>query len=240
MGSCPVFEGSIPSFTKIIMVNFFIISLNYGILIGSVLLCISSINPIHSLLSLINVFFAGSIFLVILKLVFFALIFLAVYLGAIAVLFLFIVMMLDIKLINETKNLIQSLSFFDIFIFFIFFILYNVNKQDIIGLSLIKKLIYDISNYLNENENMQLFTFDVDYFDFHNLIDIHSQLEEIGIHMLEENSYSLLNCGLFLFIAMIGAIILTVEPSNKKYLYQQEAGLQSARKSNIILLKKYI
>jgi NADH:ubiquinone oxidoreductase subunit 6 (subunit J) len=83
------------------MFDFFIIGLNYGALIGSILLSISSPNSIHSILNLINTFFAGTIFIVILKLIFFALVFLAVYLGAIIVLFLFIVMMLDIKATNE-------------------------------------------------------------------------------------------------------------------------------------------
>lgn len=82
--------------------DFLIIGLNYSLFIGSIILSITSANPIHSILSLINVFLTGSFFLVILNLVFFALIFLAVYLGAIVILFLFIVMMLDIKLTNNT------------------------------------------------------------------------------------------------------------------------------------------
>jgi NADH-ubiquinone oxidoreductase chain 6 len=88
--------------------DFFIIGSNYGLFIGSILLSITSVNPIHSILSLINTFLTGSIFLVILNLVFFALIFLAVYLGAIAILFLFIVMMLDIKITNESYLLRNS------------------------------------------------------------------------------------------------------------------------------------
>lgn len=62
-------------------------------------------NPVHSVLFLILVFFNSAGLLIMLGLDFFAMIFLVVYVGAIAVLFLFVVMMLNIKLaeINEKR-----------------------------------------------------------------------------------------------------------------------------------------
>lgn len=45
--------------------------------------------------------------------------------------------------------------------------------------------------------------------------------------------YAFLFCGVLLFIAMIGAIVLTVEPLKTKFLYQQEAGIQSTRQNTI-------
>ena len=50
-------------------------------------------NPIHSILLLIAVFALGSILLISLNIEFFAIVFLIVYVGAIVVLFLFIIMM---------------------------------------------------------------------------------------------------------------------------------------------------
>nr|YP_009688853.1 NADH dehydrogenase subunit 6 [Cafileria marina]QEF30277.1 NADH dehydrogenase subunit 6 [Cafileria marina] len=213
--------------------NFFIITLSYGIIIGSILLSITSVNPIHSLLNLINVFITGSILLVVLKLVFFALIFLTVYLGAIAVLFLFIIIMLDIKLINENKKLINSFSFFDIISIFLLFLLLNVEKDFIVTTTIVENLINKISL-----DNNKIYTFDINYYWFFDLVDIQDQLEEIGIHIFEENILALLYCGILLFIAMIGAIVLTVENLKNKYLYQQEAGLQSQRKAFISNVKK--
>ena len=66
---------------------------------------IQSKNPVHSVLFLILVFFNSAGLLLLLGLDFMALIFLIVYVGAIAVLFLFVVMMLSIKLaeINEKR-----------------------------------------------------------------------------------------------------------------------------------------
>lgn len=61
-------------------------------------------NPVYSVLFLILVFCNASGLLLLIHLDFFAMVFLVVYVGAIAVLFLFVVMMLNIKLaeINDT------------------------------------------------------------------------------------------------------------------------------------------
>ena len=69
------------------------------------IMVIQAKNPVHSVLFLILVFFNSAGLLIMLGLDFFAMIFLVVYVGAIAVLFLFVVMMLNIKLaeINEKR-----------------------------------------------------------------------------------------------------------------------------------------
>lgn len=61
-------------------------------------------NPIHSILLLITVFIFGAILLFFFNMDYFALLFLIVYVGAIVVLFLFIVMMIDLKFINDTDK----------------------------------------------------------------------------------------------------------------------------------------
>jgi len=61
-------------------------------------------NPVHSVLFLILTFFNSSGILLLLNAEFLALIFVIVYVGAIAVLFLFVVMMLNIK-ISSTNNI---------------------------------------------------------------------------------------------------------------------------------------
>lgn len=65
---------------------------------------ISSVNPIHSILSLVLAFFNLSILLLILGIEFLPILFLIVYIGAIAILFLFVIMMLNIKLIEILDN----------------------------------------------------------------------------------------------------------------------------------------
>jgi NADH-quinone oxidoreductase subunit J len=85
--------------------DFFIIATSYGCLIASAILTIVSVNPIHALINLITTFFTATIIIFLLNLIFFALILLAVYLGAIAVLFLFMIIMLDIKPTSEYSEI---------------------------------------------------------------------------------------------------------------------------------------
>jgi NADH-quinone oxidoreductase subunit J len=64
--------------------------------LGSGLLVISAKNPVHSVLFLIAAFFSAAGLFVLLGAEFLAMILVVVYVGAVAVLFLFVVMMLDI------------------------------------------------------------------------------------------------------------------------------------------------
>jgi NADH-ubiquinone oxidoreductase chain 6 len=81
-------------FTNYLLITFCILSLLCSIMV------IASKNPIHSILYLILVFCNVTFVLIILGVEFIAIIFLIVYVGAIAVLFLFVVMMLNIKIIE--------------------------------------------------------------------------------------------------------------------------------------------
>ena len=67
-----------------------------GVMIGAALLVISARNPVHSVLFLILAFFNAAALFVLLGAEFLAMILVVVYVGAVAVLFLFVVMMLDI------------------------------------------------------------------------------------------------------------------------------------------------
>src|SRR6202165_978038 len=67
-----------------------------GMAIASALLVISARNPVHSVLFLILAFFNAAALFVLLGAEFLAMILVVVYVGAVAVLFLFVVMMLDI------------------------------------------------------------------------------------------------------------------------------------------------
>jgi hypothetical protein len=47
--------------------------------------------------------------------------------------------------------------------------------------------------------------------------------------MFERMTIAFLLCGLLLFIAMVGAIVVTVEPLGTKFLYQQDPEDQAVR-----------
>jgi NADH-quinone oxidoreductase subunit J len=78
-----------------------------AVLLLSALLVISAKNQVHSVLFLILSFFSASALFILLGAEFVAMILVIVYVGAVAVLFLFVVMMLDIdfsKLRSEAKQ----------------------------------------------------------------------------------------------------------------------------------------
>ena len=68
-----------------------------ALLLVSASMVIISRNPLHSVLFLVTSFLSSSILLFLFENEFLALFFLIIYLGAVAILFLFVVMMLDIK-----------------------------------------------------------------------------------------------------------------------------------------------
>ena len=67
-----------------------------AVMIASALMVIAARNPVHSVLFLILAFFNAAGLFVLLGAEFLAMILVVVYVGAVAVLFLFVVMMLDI------------------------------------------------------------------------------------------------------------------------------------------------
>src|SRR3954471_7779731 len=81
------------------------------ILIASAVAVIASQNPVHSVLFLILAFFNAAGLLVLLGAEFLAMILVVVYVGAVAVLFLFVVMMLDIDFADLKKGALQYLPF---------------------------------------------------------------------------------------------------------------------------------
>ncbi len=79
-----------------------------GVALFSAIMVISARNPVHSVLFLILVFCNSAGLLILLEAEFLALIFIVVYVGAIAVLFLFVVMMLNVKI---TEMFLQVMSY---------------------------------------------------------------------------------------------------------------------------------
>ena len=117
----------------------------------SAFMVIRAKNPVYSVLFLILVFCNSAGLLLLLNLDFFALIFLIVYVGAIDVLFLFVVMMLNIKLTEVHESIFHYLPIggFVGFIFFLeFYFLFN---QEIVPLHL--------DNFSQQNDSFLVFQF---------------------------------------------------------------------------------
>src|SRR5215469_3726522 len=82
-----------------------------AILIASATMVIGSRNPVHSVLFLILCFFNAAGLFVLAGAEFLGMILIVVYVGAVAVLFLFVVMMLDIDFAELKRGMLQYLPF---------------------------------------------------------------------------------------------------------------------------------
>ena len=178
---------------------------------------IGIINPIHSILLLILVFFLGSVLLLLLNMEFFAFIFLIVYVGAIAVLFLFMVMTLDIKIANISQKIQDFFSY----------------KSVVVLLLLLNLLIFLHEDFLflsySENETVVL----QPYLDYSSLLKPQSHLEIIGKTLFKEYILAFLFCGFILFIAMVGAIVVTIDDFKLKTIKQQDSVVQALRNGEL-------
>lgn len=152
---------------------------------------ISSRNPIHSVLSLILVFLLSAILLLCLEVEFLALSFVIVYVGAIAILFLFVIMMLDIKIGDTSLDILKygPLGYFLSFIFIleITFSLVNLNCFPQIAIF----TNYSWVNWVNE-------------------IDSLANVQAIGQLVYTYYFVLFLIAGFILFIAILGALMLTL------------------------------
>ena len=82
-----------------------------GICVASAVMVIVSRNPVHSVLFLILAFVNASGLFVLMGAEFLAMILVVVYVGAVAVLFLFVVMMLDVDFAELKRGSLQYLPF---------------------------------------------------------------------------------------------------------------------------------
>ena len=79
------------------------------IIVLSALLMITVRNPVHAALHLVLVFFTTAILWVTLEAEFLGIVLVLVYVGAVMVLFIFVVMMLDINLVKIREGFIRFL-----------------------------------------------------------------------------------------------------------------------------------
>ncbi len=159
---------------------------------------ISARNPVYSVLWLIFAFFNAAGLFLLLGAEMLAMLLVIVYVGAVAVLFLFVVMMLNIKTASLKKNFQSYLPIGIILAGILFLeisaITYNAsNKLDIKTQKVVTETIGEFSqdaSYRKVNKN--------------------TNAHQIGNVMYTDYILYFQTCGLILFVAMIGAIVLTL------------------------------
>jgi NADH-quinone oxidoreductase subunit J len=158
--------------------------------------------------------------LILLEVEFLAMIFLVVYVGAIAVLFLFVVMMLNIKLIELNENLLLYLPI-GIFIALIFlFEIFIIIDTDLIPLFSLN--FGDILNYINWTSEITYTT----------------NIARLGNLLYTHYFFLFLIASMILLVAMIGAIMLTLY--RNLTVKRQEIYQQISRDFNKTILLKYL
>jgi NADH-ubiquinone oxidoreductase chain 6 len=182
------------------------------------IMVIQARNPVHSVLFLILVFFNVAGLLVLLGLDFFAMIFLVVYVGAIAVLFLFVVMMLNIKLAEINEKKLRYLPIGGLLGILFLFEMFLIVDNDLIPL---------LSN--SQVTNVQSITqiYALDFTDWSAILETVTNINAVGQLIYTYYFYFFLLASLILLVAMIGAIVLTMHKG--VHVKRQEVFEQNTR-----------
>lgn len=182
------------------------------------IMVIQARNPVHSVLFLILVFFNAAGLLILLGLDFFAMIFLVVYVGAIAVLFLFVVMMLNIKLAEINEKKLRYLPIGGLLGILFLFEMFLIVDNDLIPL-------LSNSQVINVQNITQIYT--LDFIDWSTILETVTNINAVGQLIYTYYFYFFLIASLILLVAMIGAIVLTMHKG--VHVKRQEVFEQNTR-----------
>lgn len=138
-------------------------------------------NPVNSVMFLIGTFFCAAGLFILMGAEFLALLLVMVYVGAVAVLFLFVVMMLDVDFVELKQGFVQYLPVGII----------------VALILLIEMIMVGAAYFFDAKNNAALNTGDT------------SNLKRFGEVLYTDYAFLFEAAGLVLLVAMIGAIVLT-------------------------------
>lgn len=163
-----------------------------SVLIASAAMVIFSRNPVHSVLWLIVAFFNAAGLMVLVGAEFIAMLLVIVYVGAVAVLFLFVVMMLDIDFAELRAGFVK-----------------NVPLGLILAVVLVAELVLGMGAY--RAGAVKLGTPEIGAA---TVVDSVPNIEAIGTLLYTKYIFLFESAGLILLVAMVGAIVLTHRKSH--------------------------
>jgi NADH-ubiquinone oxidoreductase chain 6 len=202
---------------KFILINI----LSFTTIISSVLV-ITSKNPVISVIYLISVFINAAGYLILSGIGFLGLSYIIVYVGAITVLFLFVIMMINISFTDiidtgkqYTKNLPLAFVVGSLFMFEMFNIL-PFSFNNISGLNIIFDSITNFNLFILNNNKLN-FVNNIQITSQSNIADTtfisFSQIEAIGQLIYTYAAILLIICSIILLLSMIAPIFISL---NKK------------------------
>ena len=172
-----------------------------GVTVASAVMVISSRNPVHSVLFLILAFVNAAGLFVLLGAEFLAMILIVVYVGAVAVLFLFVVMMLDVDFTELRRGFLNYLPI-----------------GALIGIVLLAELLILVGGWAIAPPTA------------HPAAPIAANIsntEALGLVLYTRYVYFFEAAGVILLVAMIGAIVMTLQ---HKQVRRQNIAAQVARR----------
>ena len=158
-----------------------------AVTVAAAVMVISARNPVHSVLFLILAFFNAAGLFVLMGAEFIAMILVIVYVGAVAVLFLFVVMMLDINFVELRQGFLQYLPI-----------------GALVGLVLLAELVLILGSWAIAPDTASRAVAPTP------AITETTNTHAIGQVLYTDYIYLFQAAGLILLIAMIGAIVLTL------------------------------
>ena len=169
------------------------------------LLVVTARNPVHSVLWLILAFFSAAGMFVLMGAEFVAMLMIIVYVGAVAVLFLFVVMMLDVDFVELKQGLANYLP-----------------MGALIAVILLLELSLVIGNWAISDQAPAMRAAETPI-----PSDVHNTAA-LGQIIYTDYVFLFQTAGLILFVAMIGAIVLTLR--HRENIKRQDITKQIWRK----------
>ena len=176
-----------------------------AVAIASAVMVIAARNPVHSVLFLILAFFNGAGLFVLLGAEFLAMIVVVVYVGAVAVLFLFVIMMLDVDFAELRAGFIR-----------------HAPLGALVGLILLVELVLVVGFTVIKPGALAAPSAPIP-----TAGSGISNTEAIGRVLYTKYVYYFQGAGLILLVAMIGAIVLTLQ--HKRDVKRQSVARQVGR-----------
>lgn len=173
-----------------------------AIAVASAVMVISARNPVHSVLFLILCFFNAAGLFVLLGAEFLAMILVVVYVGAVAVLFLFVVMMLDVDFVELRQGMLNYLP-----------------VGAVIGLIVLVELALAVGGWVIAPASLLTRAAPV--------TPGITNTEALGRVLYTDFLFYFQVAGLVLLVAMVGAIVLTLR--HKVGVKRQDISVQVAR-----------
>jgi NADH-quinone oxidoreductase subunit J len=175
-----------------------------AVAVAAGVMVISARNPVHSVLFLILAFFNGAALFVLIGAEFLAMVLVVVYVGAVAVLFLFVVMMLDINFVRLREGFLQYLPI-----------------GALVGVVFLAELLLVVGAWAIAPNVADTIAAPIP--PFYSV----TNTEALGQVLYTRYIYFFQAAGLILLVAMIGAIVLTLQ--HKPNVKRQSIAQQVAR-----------